>query len=336
MITAFQHVGMGVHDAGKTYKFYKDILGFKVKLNDHTSYMKEMEPIVGALVEMRAIMAMNVMGGGVIELIEHTSTKPMEPERPTRWGDLGYFELGIKARNLDKLFLNLKSRGIDFLTPVRTHEQSNGQLIKYAYLQDPDGLLIQLVEEEKEGKPRAGGVRHVTLGVKDLEAARRFYGEVLGFTDVEDEFRGRLPEIDAVTGGVEMEMVMLKRPGVSASPLPLLESGRIKLIHTIDYEGAPIFSGRRWGDIGMMEFAMDVTDLEKTVEECIAKGAEPYHPPTRVDMGTGSVGNFAYIKDPEGNTVEFVETVSVFWLSPQLVKRALTPVLKAGEKLGIL
>ncbi len=336
MIAAFQHVGMGVHDAEKSYDFYKKVLGFKVKLNDQTAYLEEMEPIVGALVEMHSIMAMNALGGGVIEIIEHTSTKPVEPERPVRWGDLGFFELGIKARNLDSFFLSQKSRGVDFLTPVRTYEQSNGRIIKYAYLRDPDGLLIQLVEEETQGKPRAGGVRHVTLGVKDLERARRFYGEVLGFTEVEDEFKGGLPEIEEVTGGAEMEMVTLIRPGKPTAPYPFLDNGRIKLVHTYNYQGKPIFEGRRWGDIGMMEMAMDVIDLEETFQSCLNKGAEFYHPPTKVDMGSGSVGRFAYLKDPEGNTIELVETLKVFWLPPRILSVLLPPLIKAGVKLGIV
>ena len=62
MINAYQHAGIGVHDAGVTYKFYKDLLGFKVKANDATCYQQEMESVVGALVEMRIIMAANAMG----------------------------------------------------------------------------------------------------------------------------------------------------------------------------------------------------------------------------------------------------------------------------------
>ena len=79
MITAFQHVGMGVHDTDRTYEFYRKLMGFRLKLSDQTSYLEEMTPIIGALVEMRALMAANLKGGAVIELIEHTSTRPMEP-----------------------------------------------------------------------------------------------------------------------------------------------------------------------------------------------------------------------------------------------------------------
>jgi catechol 2,3-dioxygenase-like lactoylglutathione lyase family enzyme len=336
MINAYQHAGIGVHDAGRTYDFYRKNLGFKVKANDHTAYMEEMESVIGAVVEMRIIMAANAAGGGVIELCEHTSTKPQEPEQPVRWGDLGFFELGIAAYDLNGLFLDLKKSGVDFLTPVRTLELSGGGVQRYAYLRDPDGLLLRLVEVGTGRRPRAGGVHHVGMGVKDMGKMREFYSGVLGFTEVEHEFKGVLPELDEVTGGGEMEMVMLRRPGPARGSIPNLEPGRVALVRTLDYEGKPIFAGRRWGDIGMMELAFDVDDLKGTVEELVANGARPYMPVTRIDMGTGSLGSVAYVLDPEDNCIELVETEKVFWMRPSLVNKVLGPLMKAGVRLGIL
>ncbi len=350
MINAYQHAGIGVHDAGASLEFYRNLLGFRIKANDGTAYREEQVATIGALVELRIIMASNPMGGGVIELCEHTSTKPLEPEQPVRWGDLGFFELGIKARDLSSLYLNLKNRGVDFLTPVRAMELSGGEMLRHAYLRDPDGLLIQLVETEPagngagkgngngkgkgkgKGNPRAGGVHHVGLGVRDMESMRRFYGEVFGYTEVEHEFKGYLPELDEVTGGEEMEVVMLKRPdpppGEYRGSLPGLDAGRLKLVRTTRYQGVPIYRDRRWGDIGMMEMAFDVDDIAGTVNSAIAGGASICLAPMRVDMGTGSAGSVAYVTDPEGNYLELVETEKVFWMKPALLNKVLTPLLK--------
>ncbi len=338
MINACQHAGIGVHDINTTYDFYRNKLGFKIKANDDTCYRGEMEPVIGAVVEMRILMAANAMGGGVIELCEHTSTKPLDLAQPTRWGDLGFFELGIKTYGLNALFLNLKNQGVDFLTPVRTMELTGGGAMRYAYLKDPDGLLIQLVEEEQDARrPRAGGVRHVGLGVKDIETMRRFYAEAFGYTEVDHEFKGRLPELDEVTGGEEFEMVMLRRPGDNPEgSLPMLDSGRLTLVHTTKYRGHPIFADRRWGDPGMMELAFDVYDLAGTMNEAIGKGAKPYLAPTRVDMGTGSAGSVAYVLDPEGNCIEMVETEKAFWMKPATLNRVLTPLMKLGTRIGLL
>ena len=334
MITAFQHVGMGVHDTDRTYDFYRKLMGFRLKLSDKTSYMEEMTPIIGALVELRALMAANLRGGAVIELIEHTSTRPMEPPEPVQWGDLGYLELGLKAFNLDQLYLDLKSKGVEFLTPVRSMELSTGGRERYAYLRDPDGLLLQLVEVEVGKKPAVGGVRHVAIGVGDMEKARAFYRDVLGYGEVLHEFKGRIPELDEVTGGKEMELAVLGHRPEGEGPFAfLLERAIVKLVCTPGYKGKVIYEGRRWGDIGLMEMAFDVNDLADTVNGLIAKGAELYHPPTRVDMGSGTIGMFSYIKDNEGNVVEMVETLKAMHAPPKVVKLVLGGLLKVSSAL---
>lgn len=337
MITAFQHVGMGVHDTDRTYDFYRKLMGFRIKLSDQTSYMDEMTPIIGALVELRALMAANARGGAVIELIEHVSTRPKEPPEPVQWGDIGYLELGLKAFKLDQLYLDLKSRGVDFITPVRSMELTTGGRERYVYLRDPDGLLLQLVEVEGGSKPAVGGVRHVAIGVKDMEGARTFYRDVLGFGDTLSEFKGRIPELDDVTNGREMEMVVLGQQAEGESPFAgVLERAIIKLVHTPDYKGKNIYEGRRWGDIGLMEMAFDVRDLAGTVSGLIARGAELYHPPTRVDMGSGTIGSFAYIKDPEGNVVEMVEVEKAMHVSPRVVKLALGSMMRVASALRLI
>lgn len=336
MITAFQHVGMGVRDTGRSYDFYRRLMGFRVKLSDKTSYMEEMAPIIGALVEMRALMAANARGGAAIELIEHTSTRPQEAPEAVQWGDIGYLELGLKAFNLDQLYLNLKRSGVEFLTPVRSMELSTGGRERYAYLRDPDGMLLQLVEEKGGSRPAAGGVRHVAIGVSDLQKARSFYCDVLGFGDVLHEFKGRMPELDAVTGGREMEVAVLGHRSEGCSAMPLLERAIVKLVYTPGYRGKVIYEGRRWGDIGLMEMAFDVSDLGGTTNGVIARGAELFHPPTRVDMGSGTAGRFSYVKDPDGNVVEMVEVEKVLCMSPRIVKPVMGGALRAATALRLL
>ncbi len=326
---------MGVYDVDKTYAFWKNHLGFKMKLNDHTGYDEQMEPIFGEPLEMRMLMAMNVAGGGAIEIVQHTSTKPKEPPSPIEWGDIGILDVGVKAFRLDDVCRKLKSRGVEFLTPVREMKLDRGGAVRFAYLRDPDGLLVSLVEDPSGKRPRVGGIVHVTVGVRDLDAAKEFYTKVLGFDQLAgetDDLRG----IDEVTAGKKTRMAVLRQPPHLKSSLPVLEPGSIRLVQTPDYQGTPTFEGRRWGDIGCMEFALDVDDVKSTFESLVAGGAERYQPPTLMDMGSGSVGSFAYVKDPDGNTVEMVEVNKVMFAPPAVMRNVLYWPMKAAARVGIL
>lgn len=334
MITAFQHVGIGVHDVDTTYRFWSKLLGFKIKLNDLTRYADELEPIIGDLVEMRMLMAMNVRGGGAIELVRHTSTEPLESPAPVEWGDIGILEIGLKAYNLDLLREKLSQKGVEFVTGILNARLKDGGRYRHTYLRDPDGLLIDLVEEPNGGKPAVGGVIHVALGVSDLQKAREFYSNVVGFNQVIHESDDEeIPQ--EVSSGRKTRVVVLRQPPDLKSNLPILEAGTLKLVKTPDYKGKRTFEGRRWGDIGCMEFALDVTELSRTYEEMIARGAEECHPPARVDMGSGSIGYVAYVKDPDGNFIEMVEVEKVMFVSPKVMKNVLVWPLKAAAKIGI-
>ncbi|MEJ5186166.1 MAG: VOC family protein [Candidatus Geothermincolales bacterium] len=323
MITSLQHVGIGVRNVDSSLSFWSELMGFRLKLGDRASYMEEMRELIGSLVELRVVMAANLRGGGAVELVEHLSTSPREPAAPVCWGDIGYLEVGLKAYRLEELYQDLRRKGVGFLTPVREIELASGQWERFAYLRDPDGNLVHLVEEGRGRRPAVGGVRHLALGVRDLERSERFYREVLNFRREVNRFRGRLPELESVCGEEEMEVVVLAQVPEGRPRLPLLEPAMLKLVHTPRYRGRPIFEGRRWGDVGIMEMALDVVGLEERLDRAVEAGAELVQPPTAVDLGMGTRGCFAYLRDPDGNLVELCEAERVLWNSPALLGRVL-------------
>jgi catechol 2,3-dioxygenase-like lactoylglutathione lyase family enzyme len=339
MINAFQHIGMGVKDIDKTYSFYRNLFGFKVKLNDVTMASKEMEPVIGSVETMRIIMAANVKGGGILEFVEHKSSPTRSFPGGAIYGSYGVLEIGFGVRGIDRVVDHFRAQGVNFLTPICDLEMDGGRRWQYAYLKDTDGMRVQLVEDIRPGepdakKPEVHGVMHVAIGVSDIENSKAFYKNVLGFDQQIFAYQGHMADMDPVSGGpLQMNLAILERSAPVTGPVKMLPAGTVKLLEVPDNQGAHVYKGRRWGDIGCMEFCMDVSDLEATVADAETKGAKVYLPPVDIDMGSGSRGKVAYIRDPDGTVVEFVEIITVAWISASTFMRFAMPLLKVYDRI---
>lgn len=336
MVEAFQHVGIGVKDIERSYDFYRRILGFSVKLNDHEEDMVQMESIIGEICRMRVIMAMNLSGGGAVELVQHTSSPPRPLPEDARWGDIGFLATGVKAFDIENLVDVLERKGVEPLTGITEILVEGEGTWKSAFVSDPDGIPVELLETPETrrtgGKPRPGGFTHTTVGVSDMDKALVFYNDILGY-DRRVYDSEQTPEgLEPVTGGARCRTVVLGRSRPPGCKLPL-EGGMVKLVQALEFKGKPLYEGRRWGDVGIMETAFDVLDVGKCYLQMVEDGAEPFCEPTRIDMGWGSVGTFAYVKDPDGNTIEMVEVEKLGFLPPSAISPVFKAVLKVRSKL---
>jgi catechol 2,3-dioxygenase-like lactoylglutathione lyase family enzyme len=129
-------------------------------------------------------------------------------------------------------------------------------------------------------------VDHAGVSVADLERSERFWREVLGFEMVEDRFA--FPEHDlrgVVLVNVQGARVELfeRRDSVPTGPHHQIESTRRQ---------------------GWFQFALAVPDIDATFAAVTAAGAEPTLPPTTAPDGVSLV---AFVRDPDGNLVEFLQ-----------------------------
>ena len=323
VIKAFQSVTVGVKDAECSRRFYGELLGFNNLLGDSTDYLEELKPVIGALVQARMITLSEKASRSILQIVEHTSTKPLQAQEPIAWGDSGYLELGLRAFRLQELYLDLKSRGVDFVTPVRRMETSSRGRELYAYLRDPDGLLLQLVEIPGGKRPQVAGIAQVGVGVADMKKAREFYGNLLGLGETMYEFKGRLPELEDVTGGKDIEITLLGRDATGA--LQYRQSPMVKLIYTPGYKGKPVLEDRRWGDIGLSEMALRVKDLSGMVNRLLDNGIELLNLPARAGPDASAQDSFIYLRTPENGILKLLEETPQAALSnsPNTLRRAL-------------
>lgn len=331
MLCALQHVGLGVTDVEESYLFYRKCLGFNLKLTDYLGSSSEMEPIIGELAKMRIIMGLSSQGRGLVELVQHLSTAPRKTHM--RWGDIGFLASGYQARNIAALAPQFEKWGFPYLSPIRSVDLDDGRKAQSVFVSDPDGNFVELVETASRNSRHTGvdGLAQVTIGVRDMETSVAFYRDIIGFDNVVLDRVGHDPVFDTLFGErFELREILLENSRPLKNLFVTPDGGRLRLVQALNYKGNKVFQDRRWGDIGQMECCFQVENAQAAIAELEAKGVEIYHPPTFMNMGSGSAGYFTYIKDPDDNLVEFVEVSRVAWLGPKALSftfNLLSPVL---------
>lgn len=149
-------------------------------------------------------------------------------------------------------------------------------------------------------KPKITGVQHVGLGVRDIDASKAFYQQVLNCSQVwyefgtvynpmSDFFRSSPHVLSAWMGAQEVEGVV------------------IECVQLIDPTPRPIHKEVRYGDIGVNKITVEVADVETFCEQ-YAEKIKFLCEPKRADIPGWGDYCFAYGADPDGNLIEFISS----------------------------
>lgn len=137
---------------------------------------------------------------------------------------------------------------------------------------------------------------HTSFTVTDLERSLAFFTRALGFRATET--RPRDPDaIQRITGvaGADVLISYVDAPG-----------HRIELIQ---YRG-PSERGAvrpRPCDVGFAHVAFDVDDIDAAIAASERHEVRPIAPPCTIDQGPNKGARVAYLRDPDGITVEFIQ-----------------------------
>jgi catechol 2,3-dioxygenase len=140
---------------------------------------------------------------------------------------------------------------------------------------------------------------HVVLYVKDIEASRRFYGDVLGWHEIKQD-NGR--------------------------PMAVFSSGRTHhelLLIEVGPQAAPVQRGHH---LGMYHFGLKVgetdEELKEVLETLVANNVKI------VGASDHTVTHSLYIEDPDGNEIElYIDVQPAIWKDhPEAVVAAVKPL----------
>ena len=137
------HIGICVSDWRRSLRFYHDVLGFR--------YLHEVEVSGGPAsrllqlekVELRAVYLERE--GLRIELLHYEQPGPVSGPTPRPMNQLGITHLSLRVDDLDEVVRELVEAGVEVRDDTRI--ELPAAQTKAVFISDPDGALIELVEQ---------------------------------------------------------------------------------------------------------------------------------------------------------------------------------------------
>ena len=309
MINGIQQIGLGVSDAREAFRWYRKNFGMDIPVFEEEAVASLMLPYTGGKPRARhAILAATLQGGGGLELWQYTERTPRAPDFEVKVGDLGIVMARMRAYHVSEAHRFMTAADCNPSALVRA---PNGS--EHFYLQDFQGSWLDVVRGDPwylPGKFPVGGVAGCQIGVSDVERALPLYQEVLGYDRVVYDETGRFDDFAPLPGGNETyRRLLLTHSHERTGPFsPWLGRSALELVQAMDRKPRRIFEGRYWGDLGFIHLCFDVSGMDRVQAACRDRGFEfTIDSASSFDMGEAA-GRFAYVEDPDGTLIEFVET----------------------------
>jgi catechol 2,3-dioxygenase-like lactoylglutathione lyase family enzyme len=308
LISGIQQVGVGVQNVPQAWQWYRRVLGFDVPVFDDKAPAPLMTPYTGGVVQQRhAALAINMAGGGGLEIWSFTSRLSQPANFKMELGDLGINAIRFKAPDVKKAHDWVRSTSKEAVGPLVNLPEGQG-----FWGNDPYGNIYQITSDtswfQKTGKP-VGGVAGVVIGVSDIDKSIPFYKNLLEPLQVVYDKTGVFEDLPTSISGQKFRRVLLRKPLKEEGAFSrLLGNIQIELIQALDRKPKKLFENRFWGDCGFIHLCFDALDLA-TLKTKIQGAGYPFTVDSESSFGMESAaGRFAYVEDPDGTLIELVET----------------------------
>ncbi len=150
---------IGVSDIDKSVELYADILGYKKVIFDKTAVFDDFAPLPGGKGRFRRVRLEHserdtggfsqLLGTSYVELLQGLEMTPKKIFDNRYWGDKGFIHLCLDVRGMDSLKTDCENAGFPFTVDSNDTFEMGDANGRFAYTEDPDGTLIELVEAFK-------------------------------------------------------------------------------------------------------------------------------------------------------------------------------------------
>lgn len=300
-ISGIQQVGIGVENLEEAWAWYAKHFGMDLPIfNDEAEAALMINYTGGKVHKRKAVLAMNLQGGGGFEVWQFTSRTPTKSPK-VEVGDLGITHVHMRTQNAAKAHNYFKG-----LKDIQVGELKKNALGNDCFeLMDPFGNQFKIIEDDYQFMKTdalTGGVVGVTFGVSNIEESLQLFQEGFKYNQVKSR------ELDK--DGTERVWLSSSEQKPSAFS-DLLGPTTLELVCNSKTNGKKLFKDRFWGDLGFIHCCFDVQKMTHLREQC----KQIHHPFTvdsenSFDMGEAA-GQFAYVETKDSTLIELVETHKV-------------------------
>lgn len=143
MVDAVRHVGIVVEDLERSLRFYRDVLGLTVR-----SSALESGPFIDHLLSLRGVAVRTCKlgvgeGGAMIELLAFENP-PASPRRDISVRTPGPTHVALTVTDVSAISRAIREGGGKLIGDPR--QSPDGKVVA-CYAQDPEGNLLELVEQ---------------------------------------------------------------------------------------------------------------------------------------------------------------------------------------------
>ena len=309
-IAGIQQIGIGVENVHKAWKWYRRYFGMDIRVFEDEAIAELMLPYTnGEKRKRHAALAMNMQSGGGFEIWQHTGKVPEKADFELQLGDIGIFVAKVKSAIPKTAYNYMKSERLNLLGNLESSPDSK----QHYFLKDPFDNIFQIVENDflfEKTKSNTGGIYGAIIGVSNIDKSLKVYQDILNYDEIVYDNTGVFEDFSGLPGGDrKVRRVLLQHSAPRTGGFaPLLGPTQIELVQLIEERGREIYKNRIWGDLGYIHLCFDTIGMHLLREEVKLKGF-PFtvDSDSSFDMGE-TAGHFAYISDPDGTPIEFVET----------------------------
>ena len=311
LITGIQQVGIGVQDADAAKIAYKNDFSMNVKMFDDVADAVLMTKYTGnEKHRRRAILSLNMAGGGGFEIWQFLSRKAVHPDNEIALGDPGIFAAKIKSQNIQKSYQHFQAAGNNSLKAISKTNDNRKQF----WVKDDFGNWFNIIESKewfKKNNTHCGGVCGAVIGVSNMENALQFYADALGINKEVFNVIDDAKNYPAASKNKFHRVLIRKEAGNNGAFAKLLGDIEIELVQDLNEIRTPIYKNRFWGDCGFIHLCFDVTNMDLLKIKCEQAGYLFTVDSKNSFEMDAAAGRFCYIEDNDGTLIELVETHKV-------------------------